>query len=582
MLRVEDIIEKLNLLFSMDDFENAEKLLVSARRTQDLYNDVVAIYDATLSYNKADYVQMWQAIRRGLMVNPYNYELYVLLGEYYLDKNPNQAYLCFENALFYCENATDAAQIQELIIALKEANDVSVNNVSFIILSYNTLDYTQTCIESIRKNSYAPYREIVIVDNASEDGSLEWLREQNDIVLRENKENSGFPKGCNQGVEVASKENDVFLLNSDTLLPPNALFWLRMGLYEDDKVGTTGSITNFAANMQAIRFEDSSTENMLNYAVANNMPQKYPYEEKLHLIGFALLIKRSVWDEVGELDERFSPGNFEDNDYGVRVLLAGYKNILCWNSFIIHFGSKSFGKKAKAYSNLLSTNAKKFEEKWKVSPVYYFHARTELVDLVTEEPETTFNVLDIGCGCGATSMYLKRKYPNAIAYGVEIVPEAANIAQQVLNVVCADIETLEYPWEKDFFDYIILGDVLEHLHNPMNVLKRLMEYLKKGGHIIVSMPNMKHYSVMLPLIVNDEFHYTDAGILDSTHLKMYTRKEIAHLIQESGYTIDGMMSVVLGNPDEQTNELIDVLVNLSASKDKNEYLTYQYVVKAHK
>ena len=582
MVQIEELIENLNLLFSTGDYETAEELIEGARQLPDLYNDTIAIFDANLCLAKEDYEEMWLAIKRGLECNPFNYELYIMLGEYYLNTNANQAYLCFENALFYCDNETDRVQIQELITDLKKEKDITVNNVSFIILSYNTLDFTKTCIESIRENSLSSCREIVIVDNASTDGSVEWLREQNDIVLRENTENSGFPKGCNQGVEVACKENDVFLLNSDTYLPPNALFWLRMGLYESDKVGSTGSITNYAGNLQAINFNNPCHETFLKFAIQDNIPHKYPYEEKLFLIGFALLIKRSVYDEVGDLDERFSPGNYEDNDYGLRVIQAGYKNILCKNSFIIHYGSKSFGKVPVAYSNLLKTNADKFQNKWKISPSYYFHPRIELANLVEEKKETPIKVLDIGCGCGATSAYIKGLYPNATLYGVEIVPEAANIAGHILDVVCADIETLDFPWEEDFFDYVIMGDVLEHLHEPSNVLKKLRKHVKKDGHIIVSMPNMKHYSVMLPLLINDEFTYTDAGILDTTHLKMYTCTEICRLISSNEYEIENIFSTTIGEPSPKMYELINILVQLSSSKDETQYLAYQYVVKAKK
>lgn len=582
MVKLETIIEKLNMLFSIGDYESAEKLIESARKVPELYNDTVAIFDANLAMNTGNAPRMWNAIKRGLENNPKNYELYVMLGEYYLNTNPNQAYLCFENALLYCDNESDYAQIQGLIETLKNENDVIVNNVSFIILSYNTLNYTKTCIESIRENTLESSREIVIVDNASTDGSLEWLQEQKDIVLRANTENSGFPKGCNEGVEVAQKGNDIFLLNNDTFLPPNALFWLRMGLYENDKVGATGSITNYSSNLQAVHISNPTTENMLLFAQKTNLPMEYPYEEKLYLVGFALLIKRSVYDKVGDLDERFSPGNFEDNDYGLRVLQAGYKNILCHNSFIIHYGSKSFGKKSDSFKDILTINKEKFSKKWNLNPSYYFYPRPELINSVTSDKQKDLNILDIGCGCGAICAHLKWQYPNASMYGVEIVSEVANIAKYIADVICGDIETFDFPWKEDFFDYIIMGDVLEHLHEPSIVLNKLYKHLKSDGHIIISIPNIKHYSVMLPLILNDEFHYSDSGILNTTHLKMYTRKELLRLIQDCGYTMETLSATQIGQPSKDIENVIETLTQLSISGDKAEYLAYQYVVKAKK
>lgn len=85
---------------------------------------------------------------------------------------------------------------------------------------------------NIRRNNVPSSYEIIVVDNASTDESLSWLEQQEDVVLIKNSENRGFPCGCNQGIRAAGPDSDILLLNSDTILFPNSLFWLRMGLYE--------------------------------------------------------------------------------------------------------------------------------------------------------------------------------------------------------------------------------------------------------------------------------------------------------------------------------------------------------------
>lgn len=582
-MQISEVLEHLSILFSQENYDLAGQFIAAAKKIPGLYDDTVAIYDATIAQKQGDTSGMWSAIQQGLFINPENFELYMLLGEYYLPTNPNQAWLCYENALFFCSDDNDKQLIQVCLDNIKQNFTITVNKVSFIILSYNLLDYTRDCIESIRTHVPESAREIVVVDNASTDGSVAWLREQTDIILIENTQNMGFPKGCNQGVAAATKENDIFLLNNDTLMTPNALFWLRMGLYEGSSVGTVGSVSNYVGNLQIIDFpKDASTEQFLSYAYKNNVPMEFPYEDKLYLVGFALLISRKIWDEIGELDELFSPGNYEDNDYGLRVLKAGYKNILCRNSFIIHFGSKSFGQNIGSYHNLLFTNSKKFKSKWNIDPQYFFHPRSELSSLVREDTSAPLTVLDIGCGGGALIAFLKGQYPKTTAYGVEIVPEAADIAKYFANVICDNVECMEFPWQKDFFDYIILGDVLEHLHEPENILKKLHKHLKPTGQIIVSVPNVKHFSVMQPLIVSDRFSYTDAGILDRTHLKMYTGTELIDLITSCGYSITEGGHTVNGQPNEQEQQLINTLIAFSESKDPTDYLAYQYVIKASK
>ena len=270
----------------------------------------------------------------------------------------------------------------------------------------------------------------------------------------------------------------------------------------------------------------------------------------------------------------------------VQLYKLRYKNILCRNSFIIHLGSKSFGKyfeqQADKYKNLLKINCEKFKTKWGFDPEYYLYSRMELIDLIKEEKESILNILDIGCACGARLACIKGRYPHANTYGVEIVPKVADIAKNVAEVICGDIEQMEFPWPENFFDYIIMGDVLEHLQEPSIVLKKLHKYVKQGGHIIVSIPNVKHYSVMLPLIIRDEFSYSEEGILDTTHLKMYTEVELCKLLSNANYQIEKIYYTTKDQPEEAVDKIIDLLVSLSVSKDKTKYLAYQYIVKAKK
>ena len=105
-----------------------------------------------------------------------------------------------------------------------------MNKTSIIILSYNTYEITKGCIESIRKFTPAGSYEIIVVDNASEDASVAWLKRQKDIKLIINKENKGFPGGCNQGMAAAEQGNDILRLTSDTIVTPGWLDNLQIAL----------------------------------------------------------------------------------------------------------------------------------------------------------------------------------------------------------------------------------------------------------------------------------------------------------------------------------------------------------------
>lgn len=158
--------------------------------------------------------QMWDKcyneIIEGLKRNYRDYELYFALGEYYLKKNINQAYLCYQNALFYCDNDRDKEYIEEVMNEVKKS-EIDVKPYSIIIVSYNSQDIMKLCLQTIRDNNNVIDNEIIVIDNNSTDGVKEWLENQEDIKLIKNSSNKGFGEGSNQGIKVAACDNDIFL-----------------------------------------------------------------------------------------------------------------------------------------------------------------------------------------------------------------------------------------------------------------------------------------------------------------------------------------------------------------------------------
>lgn len=540
---------------------------------------VTKIHDAVTKKHNEDRLSTWEAIQRGLVSNCRNYELYMRLGDYCLEGNPDQAWLCYENALFYCDVSESRQRIEQILCQIKEQYPVLVKKTSIIILSYNQLEYTKLCLESIRMTTPESAREIIVVDNGSGDGSVEWLREQKDIMLVENRENRGFPAGCNQGILAGSKESDIFLLNNDTVLVANSLFWLRMGLYDQKENGAVGSVTNNARGQTVIDGVDDVAA-LTAFGEKTNIPMKHPYESRLYLIGFAVLVKRSAVSQIGLLDERFSPGNSEDLDYGLRIIRSGYRNILCRNSFILHFGSRSFKKDSGEYAALLWKNCRKLNEKWGFDVEHSSNWREDLLSLIDEPEEKSMRLLDVGCGCGALMARMKSIYPYTEVYGIEPVPEAAEFASHIGSVLCKDADKSDFPWEEEFFDYIIIRDTLEYLMEPENLLKKLQKYLKSNGHVIVSVPNMKHYSVLLPLLQRDEFSYRDTGILNKKHVRLYTGTEIQKLLSRSGCMIEKSGYTIAGKPDGRAEEMIDILSSLTENLEKDSFTAYRYIVMA--
>ncbi len=252
------------------------------------------------------------------------------------------------------------------------------HKTSIIILSYNTLELLQLCIESIRTYTEAGTYEIIVVENASEDGSAAWLRAQKDLVCIYNEENQGFPKGCNQGLKIASG-TELLLLNSDVIVTKDWLENMRRALYSASSVGAVSCVTNSCSNRQQIEVPYKTIEDMQAFAAGYNTSNPALWEKRTTLVGFCYLFKREVFEKVGFLDERFSPGNFEDDDYSLRILQQGYDLLVCRDTFIHHFGHASFMKgygeqdleeKLKRSNALVERNHALLQDKWHIPEMY--------------------------------------------------------------------------------------------------------------------------------------------------------------------------------------------------------------------
>lgn len=448
---------------------------------------------------------------------------------------------------------------------------------SIIILTHNQLDYTKLCIDSIRQYTTAEHYEIIVIDNASTDTTVEWLGAQKDIKCIFNKENLGFPKGCNQGIEIATG-TEILLLNNDTIVTTNWLTNLKMALYSDEKIGAVGPVTNNCSNYQAIAVPYKDVKELGEFATKYNAvsnPNKW--ENRLKLVGFCLLVKRTIVNLIGVLDERFTPGNFEDDDYSFRIIESGHELLLCNDTFIHHFGSVSFKEKPIEYNNLLQLNADKFQEKWGFNAQYSTFCRHEIIQFIDIKKDD-LKILEVGCACGATLLKLKYLNRTTQIYGIELSKGSAAIAKQFANVTAQNIENPVMDYEKGMFDYVIFADVLEHLYHPDRVLSNIKKYLKPDGYILASIPNVQHISVVKNLLQGN-WTYENAGILDRTHIRFFTFKEIEKLFRQGDYVNMQYGAVNIGTTAEDS-KIIDMLSNVNLVENKESLSIYQYLIKA--
>ncbi|OEE68430.1 hypothetical protein A1OO_20475 [Enterovibrio norvegicus FF-33] len=240
--------------------------------------------------------------------------------------------------------------------------------VSLIVLTYNNLELTKECLESIRRNTKYNNYEVIIVDNMSTDGTREYLSrnyhgvDNYKIIL--NDQNLGFSGGNNVGLRRATGEILV-LLNNDTYVSPFWLGALVNTFNKNSDLGLIGPVTNNIGNESKINLAYSDWSDMnvkvIDY-YSRNIGKLYPLECAAF---FCVAITRNVFESVGDMSQEYGLGFFEDDDYCIRVKNCGWKIAAVEQSFVHHHLSASFNKlKDNKKQELMDRNKAIFESKW--------------------------------------------------------------------------------------------------------------------------------------------------------------------------------------------------------------------------
>ena len=223
-----------------------------------------------------------------------------------------------------------------------------------IIPIWNQLSFTKDCLEHILRNTRYPYR-LILVDNASEKDTEEYLSKfasdnQDKTALIRNKENAGYIKAINQGLDISNAPY-VCMMNNDTL---PAAGWLERMIEFAEAHPDVGLI-----NPQCGGHDGASVDTHAKTLERYNGE----YMEMNQCQGFCMLVKREVIDKIGSLDEAFGVGGYDDTDYSIRAHKAGYRSVAIRDSYVYHRIHASFDK-AGNREEWVRRNQKIYYEKW--------------------------------------------------------------------------------------------------------------------------------------------------------------------------------------------------------------------------
>ena len=218
--------------------------------------------------------------------------------------------------------------------------------ISIIVPVFNAKEFTIKCLETILNEVESTSVELIVIDNASTDGTTGWLKsfgnKNTKIKIIQNSTNRGFAPAVNQGINLCLGEK-IVILNNDTIPGQGWLTNLSAALDMDVNLGIVSPVTNYVGEGAQVdpgaREVDPLDVDQYAFSIAD---RKTTDLVPNRLVFFCVMLRRLLIDKIGGLDEGYIRGNFEDDDYCLRAMVAGYKLGIVRNSFVYHYGSATF------------------------------------------------------------------------------------------------------------------------------------------------------------------------------------------------------------------------------------------------
>ena len=375
--------------------------------------------------------------------------------------------------------------------------------VSIIIPTWNNYQYLSSCLNSLLSVSFVSgLAKIYVVNNGHKDSCDFIPKDHPQITVLQAGKNLGWEGGLKLGLE-HSKGEFVMFLNDDTFVPLGSHHWIMKMLnhFNDKRIGAVGPASNVVMGAQNIFATSEPHVKYVNY-----------------LIGFCVMFKRSILEEIGGVDDTLPGG--DDLDYSIRLRDKGYRLVADRTIFVFHHGFKTGERIHGASEKPFGWNSPEFTDRTN-NGIIHKHGFRKWFDTLYKTPKYQDTEKPIGdregdairdivttsgadiiydLGCGAT-----KTVPFAI--GVDMIPKGQEI--DTLNHVksVADITAdVSKPLPvKVAADMIIARHIIEHMLDPIDAIRNWMDALKSKGLLVIATPNEDYFQSM---IANIEHKHT--------------------------------------------------------------------------
>jgi GT2 family glycosyltransferase len=416
--------------------------------------------------------------------------------------------------------------------------DDFLTTIIIILLNADNIMWIKRCINSIKRNTAEKTYEIITVIGMDKGGDMPWIQQHSDIVLLyEHKSHENFTEAYNEAIKI-SRGRQILFLHPYACVIENWLPPMIELLYSNDQLGIVSPSL----------IHSNDIGNYLKKISIQNMGELKDFllksENTINITDIkdgCLLIKKKVIDEIGFLDQRYSPFYSLAEDYVLTVRIAGYQLGLCKKSFVHYNDGQGIQKNFE----------KQFQDKWGFSLESYKENRQSFFKFICRYVKDNDKVLDIDTLCYKDLLGIQKINKKAILFGLT---DNRYIDKINLEHIKIDL-CLEKFNEK--FNVIIIPNLFSKGNNMEKTLMSIKPYLNNNGVVVVRVENAMHYSYIYQLIQGD---------FPKKLSNACTYDDFSLLCKKAGYIIDHVEGINAQIERKEIEEKIELFINENNKK----------------